>query len=131
MEDSWKFFDYLNNRIPWNRPTIRVFGRSCLQVVIHYDYYYIFTDISETALPDVPDIKDLIMSCIAECDEHGLSQYKAWFIAALAQFVFISGYEMEKYQQILQVKTSNSRIYSIIDSVGMPDLIEQHQSALG
>lgn len=40
MEDSWKFFDYLNNRIPWNRPTIRVFGRSCLQVVIHYDYYY-------------------------------------------------------------------------------------------
>ncbi|KAL9451996.1 hypothetical protein AB3S75_007903 [Citrus x aurantiifolia] len=31
MEDSWKFFDYLNNRIPWNRPTIRVFGRSCLQ----------------------------------------------------------------------------------------------------
>lgn len=40
MEESWKFFDYLNNQIPWNRPTIRVFGRSCLQVVIHYDYYY-------------------------------------------------------------------------------------------
>ncbi|KAJ4704114.1 Alpha-ketoglutarate-dependent dioxygenase alkB [Melia azedarach] len=31
LDDSWKFFDYLNKEIPWTRPTIRVFGRSCLQ----------------------------------------------------------------------------------------------------
>uniref|UniRef100_A0A803M1H7 Fe2OG dioxygenase domain-containing protein n=1 Tax=Chenopodium quinoa TaxID=63459 RepID=A0A803M1H7_CHEQI len=30
-EDAWKYFEYLNNQIPWNRPTIHVFGRSCLQ----------------------------------------------------------------------------------------------------
>ncbi|GMH05224.1 hypothetical protein Nepgr_007064 [Nepenthes gracilis] len=30
-EESWKWFDYLNDQIPWTRPTIRVFGRSCLQ----------------------------------------------------------------------------------------------------
>uniref|UniRef100_A0A2P2N1P0 Fe2OG dioxygenase domain-containing protein n=1 Tax=Rhizophora mucronata TaxID=61149 RepID=A0A2P2N1P0_RHIMU len=28
---SWKFFDYLDTHIPWTRPTIHVFGRSCLQ----------------------------------------------------------------------------------------------------
>ncbi|XP_059309340.1 DNA oxidative demethylase ALKBH2 [Lycium ferocissimum] len=28
---SCDYLDYLNNNIPWNRPTIRVFGRSCLQ----------------------------------------------------------------------------------------------------
>ncbi|CAA7409640.1 unnamed protein product [Spirodela intermedia] len=28
---SWTLFDYLNREIPWTRPTIRVFGRSCLQ----------------------------------------------------------------------------------------------------
>ncbi|XP_028087995.1 DNA oxidative demethylase ALKBH2 isoform X2 [Camellia sinensis] len=31
LEDSWKWFDYLNKEIPWIRPTIRVFGRFCLQ----------------------------------------------------------------------------------------------------
>lgn len=31
FHDSWKFFDFLNNEIPWTRPTVRVFGRSCLQ----------------------------------------------------------------------------------------------------
>ncbi|XP_021719850.1 DNA oxidative demethylase ALKBH2-like [Chenopodium quinoa] len=30
-EDAWKYFEYLNNHIPWTRPTIHVFGRSCLQ----------------------------------------------------------------------------------------------------
>ncbi|KAI3440235.1 Fe2OG dioxygenase domain-containing protein [Psidium guajava] len=30
-DESWRFCDYLNNHIPWTRPTIRVFGRSCLQ----------------------------------------------------------------------------------------------------
>ncbi|GLU20622.1 hypothetical protein SLE2022_368120 [Rubroshorea leprosula] len=30
-DEAWKFFDYLNDHIPWTRPTIRVFGRSCLQ----------------------------------------------------------------------------------------------------
>ncbi|KAL5743999.1 hypothetical protein ACOSP7_026861 [Xanthoceras sorbifolium] len=30
-DESWKIFDYLNNEIPWTRPTIRVFGRSHLQ----------------------------------------------------------------------------------------------------
>uniref|UniRef100_A0A6N2JYR5 Fe2OG dioxygenase domain-containing protein n=1 Tax=Salix viminalis TaxID=40686 RepID=A0A6N2JYR5_SALVM len=30
-EKSWEFFDYLNKHIPWIRPTIRVFGRQCLQ----------------------------------------------------------------------------------------------------
>ncbi|KAM6601855.1 hypothetical protein CsatA_021464 [Cannabis sativa] len=31
FDQAWRFFDYLNNEIPWTRPTIRVFGRSCLQ----------------------------------------------------------------------------------------------------
>lgn len=29
---SWNYFDFLNKQIPWTRPTIRVFGRSVLQV---------------------------------------------------------------------------------------------------
>lgn len=32
FEESRKWFDYLNKEIPWTRPTIRVFGRSCVQV---------------------------------------------------------------------------------------------------
>ncbi|XP_065851800.1 DNA oxidative demethylase ALKBH2 isoform X2 [Euphorbia lathyris] len=31
FDDSWKFFHYLDSHIPWTRPTLRVFGRSCLQ----------------------------------------------------------------------------------------------------
>ncbi|VVB03846.1 unnamed protein product [Arabis nemorensis] len=31
FQRSWNFFDYLDNHIPWTRPTIRIFGRSCLQ----------------------------------------------------------------------------------------------------
>ncbi|XP_050371578.1 DNA oxidative demethylase ALKBH2 [Argentina anserina] len=31
FDRAWKWFDYLNTQIPWTRPTIRVFGRSCLQ----------------------------------------------------------------------------------------------------
>ncbi|CAN1336553.1 DNA oxidative demethylase ALKBH2 [Linum perenne] len=31
FDASSKFFDYLDTRIPWTRPTVRVFGRSCLQ----------------------------------------------------------------------------------------------------
>ncbi|CAO2823567.1 unnamed protein product [Amaranthus hypochondriacus] len=30
-DDAWRCFDYLNTQIPWSRPTIRVFGRSCVQ----------------------------------------------------------------------------------------------------
>ncbi|KAL9242594.1 hypothetical protein vseg_016580 [Gypsophila vaccaria] len=30
-EEAWKWFEYLNDNIPWTRPTIRVFGRSCVQ----------------------------------------------------------------------------------------------------
>lgn len=30
-DQARNFFDYLDNYIPWTRPTIRVFGRSCLQ----------------------------------------------------------------------------------------------------
>ncbi|KAK9668480.1 hypothetical protein RND81_13G063700 [Saponaria officinalis] len=30
-DEAWKLFDYINNNIPWTRPTIRVFGRSCVQ----------------------------------------------------------------------------------------------------
>ncbi|KAH6777233.1 oxidoreductase [Perilla frutescens var. hirtella] len=30
-QDSWKFFNYLDQNIPWTRPTVRVFGRSHLQ----------------------------------------------------------------------------------------------------
>ena len=32
-DDAWRCFDYLNTQIPWTRPTIRVFGRSCVQVL--------------------------------------------------------------------------------------------------
>ncbi|KAG5516235.1 hypothetical protein RHGRI_037062 [Rhododendron griersonianum] len=31
FEESWKWFHYLNKEIPWTRPIIRVFGRSCVQ----------------------------------------------------------------------------------------------------
>ncbi|CAI0380267.1 unnamed protein product [Linum tenue] len=31
VDDTWELFDYLDTRIPWTRPTVRVFGRSCLQ----------------------------------------------------------------------------------------------------
>ncbi|KAK7246006.1 hypothetical protein RIF29_40863 [Crotalaria pallida] len=30
-DQSWNWFNYLDNHIPWTRPTIRVFGKSCLQ----------------------------------------------------------------------------------------------------
>ncbi|XP_071720892.1 DNA oxidative demethylase ALKBH2-like [Rutidosis leptorrhynchoides] len=30
-DKSWEYFNYLDNNIPWTRPTIRVFGRQCLQ----------------------------------------------------------------------------------------------------
>lgn len=30
-KDSWDYFHYLDNNIPWTRPTIKVFGRSHLQ----------------------------------------------------------------------------------------------------
>ncbi|MED6124052.1 Alpha-ketoglutarate-dependent dioxygenase alkB 2 [Stylosanthes scabra] len=30
-EQSWQWFHYLDNHIPWTRPTIRVFGKSFLQ----------------------------------------------------------------------------------------------------
>ncbi|XP_015693549.2 DNA oxidative demethylase ALKBH2 [Oryza brachyantha] len=30
-EAAWGWFDYLDTRIPWKRPTIRVFGRSAVQ----------------------------------------------------------------------------------------------------
>ncbi|KAL3742340.1 hypothetical protein ACJRO7_017765 [Eucalyptus globulus] len=30
-DESWRFCDYLDKHIPWTRPTIRVFGRTCLQ----------------------------------------------------------------------------------------------------
>ncbi|KAL6546874.1 Alpha-ketoglutarate-dependent dioxygenase alkB 2 [Orobanche minor] len=30
-QDSWRYFDYLNENIPWTRPTIRVFARSHVQ----------------------------------------------------------------------------------------------------
>lgn len=36
FQESFKCLDYLNQHIPWIRPTIRVFGRSCLQVPISY-----------------------------------------------------------------------------------------------
>ncbi|XP_050213577.1 DNA oxidative demethylase ALKBH2 [Mercurialis annua] len=31
FNDSWEFFNYLDSHIPWTRPTLRVFGRSCVQ----------------------------------------------------------------------------------------------------
>lgn len=32
-DKSWELFDYLDAHIPWTRPNIRVFGRSCVQVI--------------------------------------------------------------------------------------------------
>ncbi|XP_048226099.1 DNA oxidative demethylase ALKBH2 isoform X2 [Ricinus communis] len=31
FDDSWEFFNYLDSHIPWTRPTLRIFGRSCVQ----------------------------------------------------------------------------------------------------
>lgn len=33
-DQSWKWFQYLDEHIPWTKPTIRVFGKSFLQVHI-------------------------------------------------------------------------------------------------
>lgn len=42
-QESWNYFDYLNKHIPWTRPTIRVFGRSCLQVSpLFFTLYFCF-----------------------------------------------------------------------------------------
>lgn len=30
-DESWDWFHYFDSHIPWTRPTIRVFGRSCIQ----------------------------------------------------------------------------------------------------
>ncbi|KAK4721036.1 hypothetical protein R3W88_011269 [Solanum pinnatisectum] len=30
-DQSWDYLEYLNKNMPWNRPRIRVFGRSCVQ----------------------------------------------------------------------------------------------------
>ncbi|KAL5699981.1 DNA oxidative demethylase [Ranunculus cassubicifolius] len=30
-DESWKLFEYLDKHIPWTRPSIHVFGRSCIQ----------------------------------------------------------------------------------------------------
>ncbi|OVA01059.1 Oxoglutarate/iron-dependent dioxygenase [Macleaya cordata] len=30
-DESWKLFDYLDKEIPWTRPLIHVYGRSCVQ----------------------------------------------------------------------------------------------------
>ncbi|KAG6522182.1 DNA oxidative demethylase ALKBH2-like [Zingiber officinale] len=30
-DQAWEWFRYLNREIPWTRPSIRVFGRSCVQ----------------------------------------------------------------------------------------------------
>lgn len=36
FKESSKFLDYLDAHIPWTRPTLRVFGRSCLQVSLFH-----------------------------------------------------------------------------------------------
>lgn len=41
-EKSWEFFDYLNKHVPWIRPTIRVFGRQCLQVKRVFSFVIVF-----------------------------------------------------------------------------------------
>ncbi|KAL5576357.1 hypothetical protein UlMin_018056 [Ulmus minor] len=46
LDDAWKWFDYLNNQIPWTRPTIRVFGKSCVQP----------RDTCYVATPGLPDL---------------------------------------------------------------------------
>ncbi|GMY36600.1 DNA oxidative demethylase ALKBH2-like [Fagus crenata] len=45
-DQAWKWFHYLNNQIPWTRPTIRVFGRSCVQP----------RDTCYVASPGLPDL---------------------------------------------------------------------------
>ncbi|KAJ4831101.1 hypothetical protein Tsubulata_033018 [Turnera subulata] len=31
MEEGWELLEYLDSHIPWSRPTLRVFGRECVQ----------------------------------------------------------------------------------------------------
>lgn len=31
LDESWELLEYLDKQIPWTRPSIRVFGRSCIQ----------------------------------------------------------------------------------------------------
>jgi hypothetical protein len=38
---AWDCFHYLNDHIPWTRPTIRVFGRSCVQVKKSKNFTYL------------------------------------------------------------------------------------------
>ncbi|PON57635.1 DNA oxidative demethylase ALKBH [Parasponia andersonii] len=46
FDEAWTFFDYLDKEIPWIRPTIRVFGKSCLQP----------RDTCYVASPGLPDL---------------------------------------------------------------------------
>ncbi|KAF2306078.1 hypothetical protein GH714_011211 [Hevea brasiliensis] len=54
FDDSWKFFDYLNSHIPWTRPTIRVFGRSCVQVLSLFSFSHAEIVNSLVSLPEKP-----------------------------------------------------------------------------
>lgn len=47
-DQSWKWFQYLDKHIPWTRPTIRVFGKSFLQVHI---IPHFFQPIQERGIP--------------------------------------------------------------------------------
>ena len=45
-DQAWTWFDFLNQHIPWTRPTIRVFGRSVVQVFTSLDYVLSFSSLS-------------------------------------------------------------------------------------
>lgn len=49
-DKAWTWFDFLNQRIPWTRPTIRVFGRSLLQVFLFLDSLLSFQTLSNVIL---------------------------------------------------------------------------------
>ena len=46
FDQSWEWFHYLDKQIPWTRPTIRVFGKSCVQVSLSIELDLIFVGLT-------------------------------------------------------------------------------------
>lgn len=74
FDQSWKWFDYLDEHIPWTRPTIRVFGKSFIQV-------------SFFSSPLIPIYR--IHCCLFETSEKCWNWIKFWDSPAPPQIFFL------------------------------------------
>ncbi|KAJ3694724.1 hypothetical protein LUZ60_000101 [Juncus effusus] len=96
-EQAWRWYEYLDKHIPWTRPTIRVFGKSCIQPRdtcyianeglpdLKYSGYQPHAH-SWDEFPPLKDILKLVREAIPECNFNSLvlnrykngSDYVSW-----------------------------------------------------